>query len=748
MKALFWLLLILGINLNTYAQAGAQANETAQQDGKQQKFETITVTATKNPQETFVLPMSVVVVNTSEPQYATVQQTADLFRSTNGVEFTGGPARNAQEPRMRGYGSENIIMLLDGTRQNFNSGHSGRIFIEPELIKQIEVLRGSASSLYGNGGLGGVISFETKKASDLLKKGQKVGAMQKNTYASGNDEFMNSTSVYGKSGKMDVVSNITYRNSGDIKLGDGTKMTNADNLIWSGLFNANYAASPYSTVTASFNGSNNRSQELNAPQTNSTDSDAFATDKTIKTYTAKLGYKYKPMNDIVDFSASIYNTKTDIGYIARQKTQTIAIGQTRMRSLNTLGFDVQNVSLFKSIGGAYQNRVTYGLNYFRDQQESANTNGSNWAVAPIGSNENLGGYIESESTVNTKIGKFLLTPSARYDMFQTSNNDSASYFNSTNQGVKGNAFSPKLAFSYQPKDWVMLYTNYAYGFRSPNATERFADGEHYRVGAWTNNFLPNQNLKPETNRTLEGGFGFDFKDKIQKNDRLTFKSSFYRTEAFNFINQTQDVSGLMQKAGTGLGCGPLAGPPHFNPSAINPYNPLCNGASGYTTYQNTARALIQGFDVNADYKSNNLNLYANYSMVSAKDANTNTVLYTAQPRSLKLGGHYAFGDILGLGGLFASTKSSQSSFIVGYRVNFVDSFNYNTTNDVNELKSSFNTSRRTGYTVQDAYIQYNIGKDLSLNLAVDNFTNKAYRRVNTLNYDMGRSYRVGFTLKI
>ena len=338
-------------------------------------------------------------------------------------------------------------------------------------------------------------------------------------------------------------------------------------------------------------------------------------------------------------------------------------------------------------------------------------------------------------------------PSARYDLFQTSNNDSSSYFNSGNQGVKDDAFSPKLAFTYQPKEWVMVYTNYAYGFRSPNVTERFADGEHYRVGAWTNNFIPNTNLKPETNRTLESGFGFDFKDKIQKNDRLTFKSSFYRTEAFNFINQVHDVSGIMANAGTAVGCGPLAGPPFFDAGAIRTSNPLCHGSSGYTTYQNTARALIQGFDINTDYKSNNLNLYANYSMVSAKDRDTNTALFTSQPRSLKIGGSYAFGDIFGLGGLFASTKKSQSSFVLGYRVNFVDSFDYATTNDVNELKSTFITSRRAGYTVQDVYAQYNIGDSLSLNLAVDNFTNKAYRRVNTLNYDMGRNYRAGITMK-
>mgnify|MGYP001806242668 CR=1 FL=1 len=713
--------------------------KSSQQDNENEinKFDTVVVTATKTSQEIFNLPMSTFAISKDEPQHSNAQHQSDLFRMSNGVEFTGGPARNSQEPRMRGYGSENIIMLLDGTRQNFNSGHSGRLFIEPELLKSVEVVRGSNSSLYGNGGLGGVMSFTTKKASDLLKKGQKLGAMQKNTYSSANNEFLNSTSIYGKSGKFDIVSNISYRNSGDIKLGNGDVIKNASNLIWSGLINTNYALSPYSTITANFNGSNNRSQELNSPQLASNDSDAFLTDKTIQTHTAKLGYKYKPMNDLIDFSISAYNTKTDISYIARQKTSTIAVGQTRQRSLNTFGLDTQNTMLFKSLDGALTQKVTAGINYFRDQQQSYNISTNNWSIAPQGSDENIGVFLQDELKSITKIGTFLFTPSMRYDMYQSSTSTYSGLLNSVGAS-KGDAFSPKLALSYNPVEWAMIYTNYGYGFRSPTVTERFSDGEHYRVGSWTNNFVQNPNLKAETNRTLEGGFGFDFKNKIQTSDRITFKNSMYRTEAFNFINQVQDISGLMEKIGYGYGkC-----------NSYNPYNPACHGTSGTTMYINTNRALIQGFDSNLDYKSNNINLSLGYSMISAKDRDTNTTLYTSQPRALKTGISYKFNDLFNLSNIFAKTSKDLSSFVIGWRASFVGAFKYDTTNDVNELKSNFQTAKRPGYTVQDIYAQYNLGESLSFYLGVDNLTNKAYRRVNTANYDIGRSYRLGVTIKI
>lgn len=47
-----------------------------------------------------------------------------------------------------------MVVLLDGARQNFDSGHDGRFFVDPSLLRQVEVLRGPASSLYGSGGTG------------------------------------------------------------------------------------------------------------------------------------------------------------------------------------------------------------------------------------------------------------------------------------------------------------------------------------------------------------------------------------------------------------------------------------------------------------------------------------------------------------------------------------------------------------------------------------------------------------------
>ena len=41
-------------------------------------------------------------------------------------------------------------------------------FIDPDLIRAAEVVRGAGSALYGSGALGGIIAFRTLEAADVV----------------------------------------------------------------------------------------------------------------------------------------------------------------------------------------------------------------------------------------------------------------------------------------------------------------------------------------------------------------------------------------------------------------------------------------------------------------------------------------------------------------------------------------------------------------------------------------------------
>src|SRR5699024_8822422 len=69
------------------------------------------------------------------------------------------------------------MMIKDGMRMNEGYGADGindvvgRGFIDMDTVKQVEVAKGAASSLYGADAMGGIVAFQTKDAADLLGTG-------------------------------------------------------------------------------------------------------------------------------------------------------------------------------------------------------------------------------------------------------------------------------------------------------------------------------------------------------------------------------------------------------------------------------------------------------------------------------------------------------------------------------------------------------------------------------------------------
>src|SRR3546814_10742082 len=94
----------------------------------------------------FEYPGMVTVIGPQELQTLQPSSPDDILRFVPNVEFLGGPRRTGEVPSIRGFSGPDVIILFDGARQNYNSGHDGQFFIDPRVLKQVEVLRGSAFS--------------------------------------------------------------------------------------------------------------------------------------------------------------------------------------------------------------------------------------------------------------------------------------------------------------------------------------------------------------------------------------------------------------------------------------------------------------------------------------------------------------------------------------------------------------------------------------------------------------------------
>ena len=83
-----------------------------------------------------------------------------------------------------------------GRGRTSGSGHDGRFFVDPSLLKEVEVLRGASSALYGSGGNGGVIEFRTVDAGDFLGPDETMGATVSAGYQSVNSERLGTFTAY------------------------------------------------------------------------------------------------------------------------------------------------------------------------------------------------------------------------------------------------------------------------------------------------------------------------------------------------------------------------------------------------------------------------------------------------------------------------------------------------------------------------------------------------------------------------
>ena len=162
-----------GLILNN-ASAQQVSSEGPQTTQTTRITDPITITATKNPLRAFDFPGMVSLLTNSPAQFDQSSTIDDVLKLIPNLQFSRGPRRTGEEPSIRGVSGPDVIILLDGARQNFGSAHDGRFFIDPFFIKEAEVLKGPASALYGSGGLGGVIEFRTLSPSDLLRNEDKA----------------------------------------------------------------------------------------------------------------------------------------------------------------------------------------------------------------------------------------------------------------------------------------------------------------------------------------------------------------------------------------------------------------------------------------------------------------------------------------------------------------------------------------------------------------------------------------------
>lgn len=475
----------------------------------------VTATATKTLETLDAIPANVSIVDNEAIEQRGASKLDDLLRDLPSVEIVGGPRRVSQDINIRGFGGQRVVTTLDGARQNFTAGHKGRFFLDPDLLRQIDVVRGNNSALRGSGAIGGVVAMETKNASDFLNPGENIGFRSKFGYSSVQREPYYSTGIFGRPDeRIDLLANFSYRDSGTLKQGGGAELAySADStknyLLKSAIRPSENQSLTFSLISFTETGTSPTNPDA-APNATSNPLVSRETDMT----TASMKYVYaNPDTPLLAPTFSIYKNELYV-----RENRILAAARLDESFLDTWGFDAYNTSRV-DIGGI-TNRFTYGVEYFTDSQFGLRDRAPR-STFPGARGGVIGYYIQDQIEILPRV---TLTPTVRYDSY---NNDT----NGSIASVKESQLSPKLSANYQPMDWLSLYGSYGDGFRAPSLTEIFVTGQHF----FGNNFVPNPGLKPEKTRTAEGGFRLNFKDLLTERDSLRFNATYFDTKAKDFI---------------------------------------------------------------------------------------------------------------------------------------------------------------------------------------------------------------------
>ena len=412
---------------------------------------------------------------------------ADVFRESPSVSV-GGSVGVAQKIFIRGLEDAYLNVTVDGAQQTSTLFHHiGRVTLDPDLLKQIDVQAGAGEATSGPGAIGGSIRFKTKDAQDLLRGDEQFGGRVKTSYFS-NEGTRYSGSLYGKLsdswGLLGYYSTVDRDNFED---GDGNEVlgTAADQDLMFLKASGYIADNQYLSISAEqrdeegeFSARPNWVVLEGAP--------LYPSEAERDTYVAN--YRF-------DHSALVFLEAT-----AYQTSSSFRGGRFDFLSdIDTYGFDIRNTT-------DISNHVfTYGIDYRKDEVESGP------GVGPVQNAEEgsvMGIYAQAHSNITPEL---LLSYGVRYDDFDFQQQILIDDYYGTPvtdepSGLDDNELSFNVGLEYQLTEAWTLGLGYAEAARGKQIGDGFTldeylyDGEDVPVVA--------SDVVPETVTNIEASIEY------------------------------------------------------------------------------------------------------------------------------------------------------------------------------------------------------------------------------------------------
>lgn len=538
-----------------------------------QEFEEIEVNATKIKSSEQHAARSISQVTMNSEKNNGVQDTPEVISHQSNVSQVGGPRSATKSVNIRGLQGDKVLQVVDGVPVRFQSGHRASYFLDPSLVKSVEVVKGPVSSVWGSGAIAGVIAQNTIEPTDVLTEGKETGGFVKISRNANNEQTDTVLGLAYSADDYDGLFASYYKDGDDIKLGSGDALEDSAERSKGVLLKQNWYASDQQRIGFSYRNElvdgevpNNASAPVNGTS-------VFPIRREQATQNAALVYQFLTLDGAQDLTARMSWGSVEVDEVRASDQRSDTTQQ------DTYGLSLDHVMRFDALElllGAQAEDVSY-------EGRRGGTAGTR-PIPPDASVERRGIY----SQINVPLlAGFSAELGARYDDYQAEAKNLSSK-------TSDDEVSVSTALVWRKSDELTLALRRDEAFRAPSAEELFTTGTHFCMGpGFCNTFQPSTDLKSERAENLELLGKWQIKNVLGA-DTIALKGAVFQNKVDDFIEQI--VTG-----------------PDFSSFPPDP---------GTTSYINVDEAELNGFELEAGYQRNSYAANLKYGQVRGKDKAT------------------------------------------------------------------------------------------------------------------------------
>ncbi|WP_319529655.1 TonB-dependent hemoglobin/transferrin/lactoferrin family receptor [uncultured Cohaesibacter sp.] len=549
-------------------------------------LEAITVFGTRQSSKLSDINSNITAVTNDQLDGQFVGDMQQLTRFTPGV--TVSRQTTATDPfdtfggfTIRGVGGNRVQMLVDGSRIPERITDGTRDYLDFNFTKQVDIVHGPGSVLWGADALGGIVAMETIDPEDLLRGGKVQGGELDLSYDSLDNKF-NNAATYARriSDTFSVLGGVSYTRANEAEFSNAK----ADGGIYGCPRNVADGATPCNELNPT--GKNTYRGLAKAVITPNEDhrveiSADFMKRRTNVDYNSVLGDQYStitglPTGEVItayDRDLDLYRGRFAIehdwalnskfvddikwsfayspnGY-ERKGTETSvnALGEDVVTE-DTLKFsedffelDVQLTSRFDT--GSFGHTVTWGFDGDRAltdyERKDVTRNLTNGTVTE----ERAGGFNFANATttradlyIQDQISmfddRFELTPGMRYAYYNLDPRPDSDYeivAGAEPKEVSADKMIYSLGANYNLTDNYSIYGAFNQGFKMPTAQQLYTSRDYAFF-----DLIPAPDLKPEEVENYEIGLRGDFAN-------TSFSITGFYANYDNFIESLYNLPG-------------------------------------------------------------------------------------------------------------------------------------------------------------------------------------------------------------